>query len=532
MGLKYQVFRSKLPPMRVVHRLLLAAALLVAGVGGLSSCKKPADSIKKELREAGYQATTEDWLRASREDNEVALKKFVAGGFAVDARDAAGDSALHVAARAGAEKAANYLLSRGLAIDLRGAAERTPLMAAVLANNPRMVRWLLRQGAAARLKDRDGYTPLMLAVRENSSKVVGELAIYTREDLDAALLAAALEGRAEMIDVLTKYGASVYARMDDGRTPLMLAAQGGHAEAVKLLMELGSGRFTATADGTTAADFARTEGHQELADLILSQPATAELTLETPAELATAMDAYVEAAAAEIPDAAPDDPAVGDEIPGSPAIGRPRAPRGTPVPLAGQTLAAAPAAATEAASGPGNPSAASGAPPGSAAGRGPAARLPLVMRHYREREIPLQVVTVSADSATLRIAGPAPREVRVRAGETVPGSSLVVVHVHRRMNTGKGNDGNPTEVSVVELRDTGTGASRELIAGVPATAHDPVALVEDATTGQRYTATPGQRFRGGDGEEYVVNDVSSNQIVIEHPATGSVQTLPLRGPRG
>jgi ankyrin repeat protein len=504
--------------------LLPAAALLVAGVGGLGSCKKPADSIKQDLQEAGFQATTEDWLRASRDDNEVALKKFVAGGFAVDARDAAGDSALHEAARAGAEKAANYLLSRGLAIDLRGAAERTPLMAAVLANHPRMVRWLLRQGAAPRLKDRDGYTPLMLAVRENSSKVVGELAIYTREDLDAALLAAALEGRAEMIDVLTKYGASVYARMDDGRTPLMLAAQSGHAEAVKMLMELGSGRFTATPEGTTAADFARTEGHQEIADLILTQPAVAELTLETPAEIATAMDAYVEAAAVEVPDLAPDDPAVGDEIPGVAAVRQPRGPRVTPVPLAGQILATAPVA-TEAVN-PGSPSGTA------AARRGPAAPLPLIMRHYREREIPLQVMTVSADSATLRIAGPTPREVRVRAGEAVPGSSLVVVSVHRRVRTGKGNDGNPTEVSVVELRDTGTGASRELIAGVPATAHDPVALVEDATTGHRYTATPGQRFRGGDGEEYVVNDVSANQIVIEHPATGSVQTLPLRGPRG
>jgi hypothetical protein len=194
--------------------------------------------------------------------------------------------------------------------------------------------------------------------------------------------------------------------------------------------------------------------------------------------------------------------------------------------LAGQTLAAVPASSAD-------PSpAAADPPPDVAPGGGVAAPLPIIMRHYREREIPLEVMTVTADAATLRIGGATPREVSVQAGETMPGSNLVVVQVQRRMTSGKGDDASLTEVSVVELRDPATGATRELIAGVPATAHDPVALVEDAVTGQRYTATPGQRFTGGDGEEYLVNDVSSNQIVIEHPATGRVQTLPLRGPRG
>jgi hypothetical protein len=100
------------------------------------------------------------------------------------------------------------------------------------------------------------------------------------------------------------------------------------------------------------------------------------------------------------------------------------------------------------------------------------------------------------------------------------------------MEDSKLNLGRPTEVSVVEVRDTATGVSREWISGVPASAHDPVALVEDATTGQRYTATPGQRFKSADGTEFVVSDVRPNQIVIEDAATKAVRTLPLRGPRG
>ncbi|MEO0016962.1 MAG: hypothetical protein RLZZ522_245 [Verrucomicrobiota bacterium] len=493
--------------MIAVTRGLVAASLLMGGVAGLGACKKPADGAKSALREAGYQATAADWLRASREDNVAALKKFVAAGFAVDTRDGAGGGALHEAARAGAENAADYLLGRGLAVDVRGAAERTPLMVAAIANRQRMVRWLLRQGAAPRLKDHDGYSPLMLAVRENSTKAVGEIAIHVREDLDAALLAAALDGQAEMIDVLTQYGASVYAHMDDGRTPLMLAAQGGHAAAVKMLMELGCSRFTATEDGSTAADYARTEGHPEIAELILKHSAADAFSLESPTQIASAMDAYVEAVAAAIPDAAMDAPAVSDAEYSS-ARHRPRGPRATPVALDGSTLASTPSA----------PAAAS--------------PLPLVMRHYREREMPLQVVTVADDSATLRLAGATPRAVKLRVGETVPGSTLMVVSVKRRMATTKDNDGRLSDVSVVVVKDTNTGASRSLIAGVPASAHDPVALVEDATSGQRYTARPGQRFFGGDGAEYLINDVGPNQIVIENAATRDVQTLRLRGPRG
>ena len=48
------------------------------------------------------------------------LKKFIAGGFALDTRDESGDSALHTAAAAGAENAADFLMDRGLAVDLRG----------------------------------------------------------------------------------------------------------------------------------------------------------------------------------------------------------------------------------------------------------------------------------------------------------------------------------------------------------------------------------------------------------------------------
>ena len=104
--------------------------------------------------------------------------------------------------------------------------------------------------------------------------------------------------------------------------------------------------------------------------------------------------------------------------------------------------------------------------------------------------------------------------------------------MRRRMEDSKVNLGRPAEISVVEVRDRATGATREWMAGLPSKAHDPVALVEDAATGKRYLASPGQRFKGADGREYFISDVRPNQMVIQDVASGTVRTIPLRGPRG
>jgi hypothetical protein len=67
---------------------LVGAALLVMGIGGLTSCKKHPKANNADLGEAGYKITTEDWFRTSRESNIAALKKFVAGKFPLETRDA------------------------------------------------------------------------------------------------------------------------------------------------------------------------------------------------------------------------------------------------------------------------------------------------------------------------------------------------------------------------------------------------------------------------------------------------------------
>lgn len=489
---------------RRIAGLGLAAAFLSV----LPACRRKSETVKSDLHEAGYQLTAEDWFRAAGGDDVEALKKFVAGKFPTDTRNAAGDTALHATASHGAQEAADFLLNRGVAVDVRGAVDRTPLMAAVIAGQTEMTRWLLRQGADPSLRDAEGYKPLMLAVREGKAGAVAELAAYDRGELDQALLLAALVGRTDVIDALTNYGASVYARMEDGRTPLMIAAENGHKDAVQLLLEIGSSRYTTDNTGRSVTDIATASGHPEIAAMIARDPLPGDLSLETPGQVAESMDTFVDNAVAKST--------------GTPRSSGSKSPKAVPGSIDGEVLsspvqAEAPVGKTKA--------------PASASS-GAFAMPPLVMRYYREKEVPVSVRGAQGDVAVVRIAGAVPREVRVRTGEKIPGSRLTVIRVRKRIEESKVTLGVPTEIPVVEIRDESTGTTREWSAGVSSSAHDPVALVEDEATGKRYVASPGQRFRSADGTEYIITDVRPNQMVIRDAASGDVRTIALRGPRG
>jgi hypothetical protein len=453
--------------------------------------------------------------------------------------------------------------NKGFTVDAKGAKGRTPLMAAVIADRPEMIQWLLRQGADSKLKDDDGFMSLMLAVTNGRRGAVEELAPYNREDLDSALLLASLVGQAEVIDALTNYGASVYARMKDGRTPLMLAAQNGHKEAAALLIDIGASRFATIDSGDTAQSLAVAAGHSELAELIEKGFAGDVLALESDEEIAEQMGEYLDENQAD-PEEPFDDGALaandgesGDTGDGllagndDPGAGERTDRDGALIGgVAGALLGAAVGGETERGNGrdtgtAGNspskaPRALAGASIGILEDKGQAtpitretdADLPLVMRHFRQRELPVEVKKVSGGVASLHMAGEEPRDVQIRAGEAIPGSDLVVVRVFSRTEHGKLNGGEPIEVGVVEVEDKDSGLKREWLEGRPASGHDPVALVEDAATGLRYLAKPGQRFRSEDGREFIVNDVRPAQLVIEDTSSGEVRTLRLRGPRG
>lgn len=526
-------------------RLLFACVVALS----LSNCRKKSEAVAKEIGEAGYAMTPEGWFSAVRGNDVPVMRKMVGGGFDGKILDTEGNGALHLAASSGSREAADYLLNRGFPIDAAGAGGRTPLMAAVISDKPEMVKWLLRQDANPQLRDEQGFMALMLAVTEGHSASAEELAPYHREDLDDALLAASLVGQAGVIDTLTSYGASVYARMEDGRTPLMLAAQNGHMGAAEMLIDIGASLFATMENGDTAQSMAIAAGHADLAKLIEKGFSGDALALESDEQVAAAMDGF-QVALNETTANQGEDLAVNDVVDGGlpwnkpiPGQGqgefgilpRETAAVGTPQNFApaGEALAVNRKAVS-------NISTIEGARIGKIERR--AAQgvpkdetlddLPLIMRHYRQRELPVEVKRVSGGVALLRIAGVPVREVAVKAGEAIPGSDLSVIRVFSRTEQGKLNDGAPIQVGIIEVVDSRSGRKIEWAEGHPAAGHEPVALVEDAATGQRYVAKLGEKFKSEDGREFVVSDVRPSQIVIEESASGEARTLRLRGPKG
>jgi hypothetical protein len=226
-------------------------------------------------------------------------------------------------------------------------------------------------------------------------------------------LLAAYEGDAAAIDTLTNYGASVHARMSDGRTPLMLAAQNGHQEAVAILMDVGASRHATTESGETAQSLAIAKGHKDIAEMIEKGFSSETIALDSDDQIAMTLAGEKK----NIPVGS----GSSDKV----------------VMLEGAKISSF-----------SKNSKATGASKQTS---------PIIMRQYSQRELPVEVKKVSGDTATLRLSGKPAKEISVRAGDPIPNSKLVVVKVSTRTEVGKLNNSQPIYVGVVQVEDRQTG---------------------------------------------------------------------------
>jgi ankyrin repeat protein len=142
-------------------------------------------------------------------------------------------SALLLRARANANAATRYGV--------------TPLSLACANGNPALVDLLLKAGADPNAALPGGETPLMTAARVGSVASVKALlarggTVDAKDDRrgQTALMWAAAEGHADVVQTLIELGADVRLRLSSGFTPLLFAVREGRSGVVRVLLKAGA----------------------------------------------------------------------------------------------------------------------------------------------------------------------------------------------------------------------------------------------------------------------------------------------------
>jgi ankyrin repeat protein len=150
-----------------------------------------------------------------------------------------GGTALTWAAWINDAEAVRILLDRGAKVDAADAEGRTALHLAA-GWGPHMTKLLLDKGADVNARTKSGETPLMLAAA-----------------VDAAVILEAAVDQAATVHLLLDKNADVNAQDDNGRTALMFAAESGHLQNAKALLAEGANVRLKDKKGRTALDLVK-----------------------------------------------------------------------------------------------------------------------------------------------------------------------------------------------------------------------------------------------------------------------------------
>ena len=186
---------------------------------------------------SAHAGAYEDFFRAVGTDNVSTVRQLLQRGFDPNSVSEQGQTGLYLALKEGNDKVIEALLSApGLTVDLANAAGETALMMAALRGQLPWIQRLLDMGAQV---DRPGWTALHYAASGPDSRAV---------------------------KMLLDRGAKPNAPSPNGTTPLMMAARYGSEPSVDILLAGGADARLRSQLGLSAADFAQQAGRAPLAE--------------------------------------------------------------------------------------------------------------------------------------------------------------------------------------------------------------------------------------------------------------------------
>ncbi len=186
---------------------------------------------------------------AAETGNIEAVKKHLAAGVDVNAKNKNGTTPLHYAARGGHKEVAELLIAKGADVDAKADDGWTPLHYAAVSGRKVIVELLIAKGGDVNAEEVDSWTPLFFATGEGHKEIT-ELLIAKGADVNAKdgnewtpLHNAAWEGHKEVVELLIAEGANVNAIMQsgsfEGMTPIDRAIENNQPETADLLRKHG-----------------------------------------------------------------------------------------------------------------------------------------------------------------------------------------------------------------------------------------------------------------------------------------------------
>ena len=195
---------------------------------------------------------------AVRTGNIEDVKKHLAAGADVNAKDMYEDTPLYEAVKLGYKGIAELLLANGADVNVKNNVGWVPLHMATALDHKEIVELLVTNGANVDAKDDDGSTPMHYA------------AWYDRKEVAELVIAG---------------GADVNAKDENGWTPLHYATDAGLMEISGLLIEQGADVNARDMDGKTPLDRAIQLNRTEIADLLRKHGLPAIPPVEVPAPM-------------------------------------------------------------------------------------------------------------------------------------------------------------------------------------------------------------------------------------------------------
>jgi ankyrin repeat protein len=229
---------------------------------------------------AGQEAPLAD---AMKRGDKQAVQSLLKKKADVNAALSDGATALHWAAYLNDAETSALLIGAGAHVNVKNNYGVTPLALAAEQGNATILQQLMKAGADPNDPINfinAGETPLHHAARAGRVDAVNLLAwagarINARESWNgqSALMWAAAEGHAPVVQALLDAGADLYARSNGGTTPFLFAVRKGDMASVKALLAAGVDVNEKRYDSATPLLVAIINGHEDLVDLLLEKGA-------------------------------------------------------------------------------------------------------------------------------------------------------------------------------------------------------------------------------------------------------------------